>query len=209
MSSSVDQQLLTKPAFFVCDIQERFRPAIFEFPSLVATSRRLLEIARLFKIPVLVTEQNPRALGTTVAELELAKLGNLHAGTFAKTKFSMFIPEVQSKLHENGIQTIVLFGLESHVCVLQTTLDLLKNGYVVHIVADAVSSCNKEEIPIALARLRQAGAIVTTSESLAFQLMGDANSDIFKEFSGLVKAEKQAIASSLRGLLAPEVYGRI
>jgi len=202
--SSASAQMLVKPAFFVCDIQERFRPAIHEFTCLVATSRRLLEIARLFKAPVFVTEQNPKALGTTVAELDLAGLGDLHVGTFAKTKFSMFLPEVQEKLHAHGIQTVVLFGLESHVCVLQTTLELLQAGYVVHIVADAVSSCNKEEIPVALTRLRQAGAVVTTSESLAFQLMGDASSENFKTFSALVKAEKTAIATSLKGLLSTE-----
>jgi len=202
--STASKQVLVKPAFFVCDIQERFRPAIHEFTCMVATSRRLLEIARLFKAPVFVTEQNPKALGSTVAELDLAKLGNLHVGTYPKTKFSMFLLEVHAKLNEHGIQSVVLFGIESHVCVLQTAIDLLQNGYNVHVVADGVSSCNKEEIPIALTRLSQAGAVVTTSESLAFQLMGDASSENFKEFSGLVKAEKQAIASSLRALVAPK-----
>jgi len=202
--SAASKQVLVKPAFFVCDIQERFRPAIHEFTCMVATSRRLLEIARLFKVPVLATEQNPRALGSTVTELDLSKLGDLHVGTYPKTKFSMFLPEVHAKLNEHRIQSVVLFGIESHVCILQTAIDLLQNGYNVHVVADAVSSCNREEIPIALARLSQAGAVITTSESLAFQLMGDAGSENFKEFSSLVKAEKQATASSLRALVAPK-----
>ncbi|KAG8817949.1 hypothetical protein FRC19_010982 [Serendipita sp. 401] len=195
------QRSLIKPAFFVCDIQERFRSAIYGFPALVQTSKRMIEFARLLKVPVIATEQNPRALGSTVEELDLAKLGDLHAGTFPKTKFSMVIPEVQSKLQELGAQSIVIFGIESHVCVFQTVLELLEAGYSVHVVADAVSSCNKEEVPLALASLRQAGAVITTSESLAFQLMGDANSPNFKEFSAIVKAEKQHISSSLRELV--------
>ncbi|KAG8798188.1 hypothetical protein FRC16_007767, partial [Serendipita sp. 398] len=204
------QRSLIKPAFLVCDIQERFRSAIYGFPALVQTSKRMIEFARLLKVPVIATEQNPRALGSTVEELDLGKLGDLHslvsfhflrpavvkAGTFPKTKFSMVIPEVQSKLQELGTQSVVIFGIESHVCVFQTVLELLEAGYSVHVVADAVSSCNKEEVPLALASLRQAGAVITTSESLAFQLMGDANSPSFKEFSALVKAEKQHISSS-------------
>ncbi|CAG7848354.1 Isochorismatase domain-containing protein 1 [Serendipita indica DSM 11827] len=200
MAATIGKKVLSRPAFFVCDIQDRFRNAIHQFPAVVATSRRMLAYANMFNIPVFVTEQNPKALGSTVSEMELEKLGALHVGTWPKTKFSMYIPEVQAKLHEHGIQSVVIFGIESHVCVLQTVLELLSSGYSVHVVADAVSSCNKEEIPIALASLRQAGAVITTSESLAFQLMQDAGSPNFKEFSSLVKAEKQAIANSLRDL---------
>ncbi|KAG8782032.1 hypothetical protein FRC15_007662 [Serendipita sp. 397] len=128
--------------------------AIYGFPALVQTSKRMIEFARLLKVPVIATEQNPRALGSTVEELDLGKLGDLHAGTFPKTKFSMVIPEVQSKLQELGTQSVVIFGIESHVCVFQTVLELLEAGYSVHVVADAVSSCNKEEVPLALASLR-------------------------------------------------------
>ncbi|PVG03586.1 Isochorismatase hydrolase [Serendipita vermifera] len=195
------QKALSKPAFFVCDIQEKFAPAIYQFGSVVATSKRMLAFAKMFNVPVFVTEQAPRALGPTVGDLDLANLGPLHVGTFPKTKFSMFLPEVESKLHENAIQSIVIFGIESHVCVLQTVLDLIEHGYAVYVLADGVSSCNKEEIPIALERMRQVGAQVTTSESLAFQIMGDASASNFKEFSALVKTEKQAISSSLQLLL--------
>ncbi|KAJ3483722.1 hypothetical protein NLI96_g6126 [Meripilus lineatus] len=157
--------------FFVCDIQSRFRPAIYGFEEVVLTASRMLKVAKVLEIPVLATEQNPKALGPTVPELDLASLGPLFLGAPPKTLFSMVIPEVKKHLQERNIKSVVIFGIESHVCVLQSTLDLLEEGYDVHVIADGVSSCNKEEIPIALERLRQAGAQITTSESASFQLM--------------------------------------
>ena len=126
------------------------------------------------------------ALGPTVPELDIDSLGPLYLGTIDKTLFSMLTPEVRTILAGRNSKSVVLFGIEvrslnmcrysesnslqSHVCVLQSTLDLLSEGYDVHVLADGVSSCNKEEVPIALDRMRQAGAQITTSESAAFQL---------------------------------------
>lgn len=94
------------------------------------------------------------------------------------------VPDVQTALaaissnNESGKSPrldCVVVGIESHICVTQTTLDLLKEGHRVYVLADAVSSCNKEEVPIALARLRNEGAAVTTSESWLYECMGDAS----------------------------------
>lgn len=91
------------------------------------------------------------------------------------------------------IKSIIIFGIETHICVLQTTLSLLSlSQYTTHVIADGVSSCNAFEIPIALERMRREGAIVGTSESVAFQLMGDASLPTFKTFSRFVKDEKEA-----------------
>jgi hypothetical protein len=81
----------------------------------------------------------------------------------------------------------VIVGIESHICVTQTTLDLLRDGYKVYVIADGVSSCNKEEVPIALARLRHEGAVVCTSESWMYECMGDAGIAEFKEVIKVVK----------------------
>lgn len=115
--------------------------------------------------------------------------------------------------------------IQSHVCVLQTALDLLERGYDVFVLADGVSSCNREEVPIALERMRQAGAQITTSESISFQLMGtyerdspvhpcqlrysrflsylsvDSASPNFKALAGIIKEEKQSTKDSLQMLL--------
>lgn len=186
--------------FFVCDIQSRFRPAIYGFEEVVLTASRMLRVAKVLEIPVLATEQNPKALGSTVPELDLASLGPLFLGAPPKSLFSMVIPEVKKHLQDRNIKSVVIFGIETHVCVLQSTLDLLADGYDVHVLADGVSSCNKEEIPIALERLRQAGAQITTSESAAFQLIADSSKPNFKAFSGIIKDEKDKTKRSLQTL---------
>ncbi|KAL8286208.1 hypothetical protein RQP46_004696 [Phenoliferia psychrophenolica] len=172
--SSVVKLVPSRTAFFVCDIQERFRTAIHAYPSVIATAEKMVKGAALLNVPVVVTEQNPKALGATVP-LPLGALGNgLHPewSPLAKTKFSMVLPEVEKSLREWKTESVVLFGIESHVCVLQTALDLLERNIAVHILADGVSSCNHDEVGVALARLRASGAQITTSESVLFQLMG-------------------------------------
>lgn len=106
-----------------------------------------------------------------------------------KSAFSMFVPEVRKAFEALGKEKreCVIVGIESHICVTQTTLDLLREGHKVYVLADGVSSCNKEEVPIALARLRAEGAVVTTSESFLYELMGDAGIGEFKEMSKLVR----------------------
>jgi hypothetical protein len=96
-------------------------------------------------------------------------------------------------LLHSDIRSILLTGLETHVCVLQTTLDLLSEGYEVHIVTDAVSSQDKQDRKIALERLKQSGAFLTTSESAIFMLMGDTSYPKFKEISNLMKDHKQVL----------------
>lgn len=147
-------------------------------------------------MPIFVTTQNAARLGPTVSEIEslLPKTGAGGAPaprTVDKTLFSMMVPELVSQLPKSPSRlSIILVGIETHICVTQTTLDLLRLGHRVYLVADGVSSCNELERPIALRRLAREGAVVTTSEGLLFELLGDAKSENFRAVSGLVKDTK-------------------
>ncbi|VDC06225.1 unnamed protein product [Peniophora sp. CBMAI 1063] len=192
-----------RTTFLLCDVQERFRAAIHAFDTLLLTNVKMIKAAKILEVPVIATEQNPRALGPTVSELTdaMQSLAPESRATFSKTLFSMATPEVLATLRERQAKSLVIFGIESHVCVLQSTLDFLEHGYDVHVLADAISSCNKEEVPVALARMRQAGAQITTSESLLFQLQRDSSGSAFKAFSSLIKEEKGATQSAVQTLI--------
>jgi nicotinamidase-related amidase len=191
----------TETVLFLCDIQTRFRSIIYGYDEMVATVNKMLKIAKVLDIPVVVTEQNPRALGTTEPQIPIDSLGALHLGTIEKSLFSMVTPEVKSILNTNShLRSVVLLGIESHVCVLQTALDLLELGYNVHVIADGISSCNRAEVPIALARIQQAGGQITTSESAAFQLQHDATKPNFKAFSSIIKSEVESTKKAMEVL---------
>ena len=142
---------------------------------------------------MIVTEHYPKALGKTCQELQIQNAALIAE----KTKFSMFIPKVESYLVENDIRSVILVGIESHICILQTALDLMENGFKVYVLSDGISSINKAEIPIAVARLRQGGAVITTSESILFELLESANHPNFKSISELVKSTRQTSVAAL------------
>jgi hypothetical protein len=106
----------------------------------------------------------------------------------------------QTTTHTFQPLSCVIVGIESHICVTQTTLDLLSQGHKVYILADGVSSCNKEEVPIALARLRHEGAVVTTSESWIYECMGDAGIEEFRAIAKLIRESKEETTRSLEVL---------
>ncbi|KAA0703597.1 Isochorismatase domain-containing protein 1 [Triplophysa tibetana] len=170
--------------FFCCDMQERFRPAIKYFGDIISVGQRLLQGARILGIPVVVSEQYPKGLGSTVQELDLtgAKL------VFPKTKFSMVLPEVEAALAElPAVRSVVLFGVETHVCIQQTALDLIGRGFEVHVVADATSSRSMMDRMFALERLARTGTLISTSESVLLQLVNDKEHPKFKEIQNIIK----------------------
>ncbi|KAJ8108223.1 hypothetical protein OPT61_g8323 [Boeremia exigua] len=213
ISSTMAPQRIANPALFVCDLQEKFRPAIYEFPKVVATTQKLLrasmppsaiESLRGRTPAVFATTQNKARLGETCPELQLDAPEGVQTLVHAdKTLFSMITPEVQKALdplRANGPISAIIVGIESHICVTQTTTDLLRSGHKVYVIADGVSSCNKEEVPIALARLRHEGAIVTTSESLIYEAVGDAGTPEFKHIIKVVKDTSANTKESLQTL---------
>ncbi|KAH8805588.1 Isochorismatase-like protein [Xylogone sp. PMI_703] len=197
MSGTVARRL-KKPALFICDIQERFRKAIWEYDKVISTTQKMIKASNILNIPIYATTQNRARLGETCAELSIPN-AVVHAD---KTAFSMWIPSIAEHFSSAAPSEVVIVGIESHICVTQTTLDLLANGHKVYVLADGVSSCNPQEIPIALARLRAAGAVVTTSESFLYECMGDASIPEFKAIAGLVKETTETTKSTLSALLS-------
>jgi len=175
----------TNAVFLLCDVQERFRPSINTFPQLLEVAGRLVDASKILDIPLIVTEQYPKGLGNTVSELNVS-----HAVVrIEKTLFSMAVPEVTNvlkKLNRSPLH-VVLFGLETHVCVQQTALDLLAMGIEVFVVADACVSRSQTDRIFALERLKQAGCIVTTYESVLLQLIRTKDHPQFKAIQEIIK----------------------
>lgn len=190
----------------ICDLQEKFRSVIHEYPKVISTTQKMLKASQILNIPVLATTQLKGKLGETCPELGLDSSEGVKTSCHAdKSTFSMWVPEVQKafkSLHGGGNEKkeCVIVGIESHICVTQTTLDLLREGHKVYVLADGVSSCNPQEVPIALQRLRAEGAVVTTSESFLYECMGDAGIGEFKQMSGLVKEFNGKTKESLGAL---------
>lgn len=171
-------------AVFCCDLQERFAPAIAHFSEIVTVAGRVLKAAELLELPLVVTEQYPKGLLHTVPDLDITRA----ALVAEKTKFSMLVPEVEEWLEGNPhITSVVLFGVEAHVCVQQTVLDLHARGIEVHVVADATSSRTLVDRHLAYNRFVRLGAFVSTAETVLFQLIADKNHPSFKAVQGLIR----------------------
>ncbi|KAI0118673.1 Isochorismatase-like protein [Nemania sp. FL0031] len=202
MTDPVPSRRLQNPVIFVCDLQDKFRNAIWQFDKILLTSQKVLRAAQILKIPVIATTQNGQKLGPIVAELQpLIQDAAVHAD---KTLFSMLTSEVTSHelLSPTPKREIAIVGIESHICVTQTALDLIARGHKVYVLADGVSSCNEQEIPIALARLRAEGVVVTTSESWLYETMGDAGIAEFRDIAKLVRETAPDTKTALSGLLS-------
>jgi hypothetical protein len=144
----------------------------------------LLDVANLLKVPALATEQYPQGLGPTNAEL----VRRLPADRPAKVAFSCCgAPGMLAQLKQLGRPNVVVAGMETHVCVLHTTLDLLAEGLSVFVAADAVQSRFRADHDFALRRLERAGAILTTAEATAFEWLGGSDHPQFKPVSRLVQ----------------------
>ena len=171
-------------ALLVVDVQARLLPVMLDAERTVWNARRLLDGAKILGVTAFATEQYPEKLGPTVEELA----ERIETEIPAKLNFSCGNCEsIFGDLKEQGIHRILVCGIETHVCVQQTVLDLLAAGYQVNVAADAVSSRYAIDRDTALRRMEASGAYLTTTESALFELCGEAGSDIFRELSKLFK----------------------
>jgi nicotinamidase-related amidase len=183
-----------RTVLLICDIQERFLPLIYRSETIVNTCRYMTSVAATLGIPMICTQQYTKAFGNTVSECfassEIQSLAT--TPVYDKKLFSMLTPEVREKLNTLPARrdTYILLGIEAHVCVQQTCLDLLElkadgEPSYVHLIADGISSQQPYDREIALQRMGSAGAFTTTAQSAAFMLMQSAEHEQFKTISKL------------------------
>ena len=169
----------------IVDIQERLATVMKQKDPVVNNCLHLIEIAKMFGIPRVVTEQYPKGLGRTVEEIRKALPADdpIEKLTFSCCEEPAFLNEIK-KLNK---KTVILTGMETHVCVLQTCIGLLSNGFHVHLVKDAVCSRAKENWRTGIEFMRDAGAVVTCTETVLFQLLKVAGTEEFKTISKRIK----------------------
>lgn len=168
-------------ALVVIDIQEKLLPPIFQREQLVRNAQLLIRAAQVMKIPAMVSTQYSRGLGQTVPEI--ASLLE-QTESIDKDKFSCFGSEAfcaALKRVPGNRNTLLLCGMESHICVTQTALAALREGYIVHVASDAVSSRTEWNWKIGLDRMRAAGAVMSSTEMMIYELMRSSSSAAFKE----------------------------
>ncbi len=182
----VDMRILRNEALLlVIDVQERLLPHIHGHESLLERMSIFIEGCQVLKVPSLITEQYPKGLGITIPEI---RNRFIDFNPVEKMSFSCCdVEDVTLKLNNSGKRFILICGIETHVCVLQTVLDLLESGFIPVVIEDCVSSRNLDDKNIAIHRMRQEGAIITTAESLLFELTRISGTDEFKAISRLVK----------------------
>jgi len=168
-------------ALLVVDIQEKLLPPIFQKEQLVRNAKLLIRAAGVLKMPAIVSTQYAKGLGGTVPEV-----ASLLPETEAidKNLFSCFGSDVFSTLLKRlpgNRNTLLLCGMESHICVTQTALAALREGYIVHVASDAVSSRTEWNWKIGLERMRSAGAVISSTEMMIYELLRSSASPLFKE----------------------------
>ncbi len=174
-----------KTGLLVIDIQERILNVMMNHESLVGNANKLINGFKILNLPIYYTEQYPKGLGPTT-NLILSNLQPLEA--VQKLTFSCSGAEgLFQKMEDDKLEQVVVCGIESHVCVMQTVLDLLANDFQVNVPIDAISSRKEADYNAALMRFQSEGAIITSTESVLFELLEECRSEEFKQISKLVK----------------------
>jgi len=169
----------------IVDIQERLLPAIFEQERLVQQAVRLIKGAAILGIPIFATEQYKKGLGATVPEIASAITG---FAPLEKVTFSAFRADgFHNSLKDKKIIDVLLCGMEAHICILQTCLDLLDAGFTVFVVADAISAREPKNTELAMKRMHDSGAVIVSTEMVLFELLGHSRAEEFKQVQALVK----------------------
>jgi len=176
-----------RAALIVIDIQEKLLPPIFQKEQLVRNSQLLIRLAGILKMPTLLTTQYSKGLGNTVSEISSLLT---ESSPIEKQIFSCFGSEAfcstLKRLHGNR-NTVILCGMESHICVAQTALAALREGYLVHVASDAISSRTEWNRNIGLERMRSAGAVISSTEMIIYEALKSSGTSEFKSMLQYLK----------------------
>ncbi len=168
-------------ALIVVDIQEKLLPPIFSKESLLKNSQLLIRLANILSIPVMVTTQYSKGLGSVVPEIasllaDSAAIDKLEFSCFGSDQFRSSLKQLPGNRN-----TVLLCGIEAHICVMQTAIGALNDGYLVHVASDAVASRAEWNWKIGLDRMRAAGAVISSSEMMMYELLRCSGTPQFKE----------------------------
>lgn len=174
-------------ALLVLDLQAKLVPAIFEAQRVIRNTQLLLHLAQVLDIPAVLTSHYTKGLGTIIPEIAQSAPGVV---PIEKTSFGCFgEPDFlrQLKLRTPNARSLLIAGVESHICVMQTALGAMEAGYLVHVAADATSSRTKENWEIGLNRMERAGAVISSTEMMVYELLGKSATPEFKAILPLLK----------------------
>jgi nicotinamidase-related amidase len=174
-------------ALIVVDIQEKLLPPIFNKETMVKNSQLLIRLAKILPIPAVVTTQYSKGLGATVPEIasllsDVRSIDKLEFGCFGSDEFRSSVKKLPGNRN-----TLLLCGMESHICVTQTALGALNNGYRVHVASDAVGSRSEWNWKVGLERMRDAGAVISSTEMMMYELLRCSGTKEFKELLPFIK----------------------
>ncbi len=173
-------------ALLIIDLQDKLIPTIYGAEKILTNIEALIKTAKIYGMPILLTEQEK--LGTTVPEIKDVLRNFNSYEPIRKLDFSCYRnEEFRRILKDTNVSKILVCGIETHICVSQTALDLMQDGYGIRIPRDATSSHTREDFETAIERLRDSGAVITTTEALIYELTGRAGTPEFKRILELIK----------------------
>ena len=170
-------------ALLIIDVQEKIIRPIFNKDSIIKNIKKIIKAYQILEENIFISEQNPTNLGETIPEL-LPKAGfkKIEKMSFSLANIKDFIKELKNK----KITNLIVCGIETHICIQQTVLDCLQKGFEVILISDSMGSRNRVDHEIALQRMTQSGAILTTTESIIFELCKTADRKEFKEIRNII-----------------------
>ena len=183
MTNSTGKLLPKVNALLIIDIQGKIISPIFNKDLIIKNIKKLINAYQILEENIIVSEQCPLKLGGTIPELlPKAEFKKIEKMEFSLTKKKEFLKELENK----QITNLIVCGIETHICIQQTVLDCLQKGFEVILISNAMSSRNRVDHEIALQRMVQKGAILTTTESIIFELCKTANREEFKEIRNII-----------------------